>query len=77
MTLVDNGATTEPSTRELVAIAQVAQRLRARFTTVPEAQIEQKVHAEYHRFDGSPIRDFVPIFVERNARAELLALPFA
>jgi hypothetical protein len=66
-------ATIEPSKREEVAIIQVAERLQERFPSVPEDQIEQTVRAEYHRFDGSPIRDFVPIFVERNAREDLLA----
>ena len=63
----------EPSRREEVAIVQVAQRLHERFPSVPEDQIEATVQVHHHRFDGSPIRDFVPIFVERNASQELLA----
>ena len=35
------------------------------------ADVVQKMHA---KFDGRPIRDFVPLFVERNARAELAKL---
>jgi hypothetical protein len=64
----------EPSRREEVAIVQVAQRLRERFPSVPQDQIEATVRVQYHRFDGSRIRDFVPIFVERNAREDLLSL---
>jgi hypothetical protein len=73
MALAGSLATIAPSKREEVAMVQVAQRLHERFPAVPEDQIEQTVQAEYHRFDGSPIRDFVPIFVERNAREDLLA----
>jgi hypothetical protein len=32
------------------------------------------VHEQYARFDGSPIRDFVPLFVERSATRELTKL---
>lgn len=67
-------AAPEVTPREQVAIVQVAQRLHERFPTVPEDQIEATVRVQYHRFDDSRIRDFVPIFVERNARADLIAL---
>jgi hypothetical protein len=36
--------------------------------------ISRVVTAEYTRFEGRPIRDFVRLFVERNARAELSKL---
>lgn len=29
------------------------------------------MYAQYARFEGLPIRDYVPLFVERNAAAEL------
>jgi hypothetical protein len=32
------------------------------------------VNEEYSRFDGRPIRDFIPLFVERNATKELAKL---
>jgi hypothetical protein len=59
------------SPREDLAIVQVAQRLHERFPAVPEARIEATVQQQYHQFDDSRIRDFVPIFVERRAREEL------
>jgi hypothetical protein len=74
MALAVSLATVEPSKREEVAIVQVAQRLHERFPSVPEDQVEATVQVQYHRFDGSRIRDFVPIFVERNAHQDLLAL---
>jgi hypothetical protein len=59
--------------RELQAIEQVAQRLHQKFPQVDVRQIEATVDLQLHRFDDSRIRDFVPIFVERNAREELLS----
>jgi hypothetical protein len=32
------------------------------------------VHSRPARFDGRPIRDYVPLFVERRARLELSTL---
>ena len=62
------------SHREELALLQVAQRLHERFPSVPQELIEETVQVQYHQFDGSRIRDFVPIFVERNAREDLLKL---
>ena len=38
---------------------------------LPDDEITQTIGSAYQRFDTSPIRDFVPIFVERYARREL------
>jgi hypothetical protein len=32
------------------------------------------VNKEYSRFEGRPIRDFIPLFVERNTTQELAQL---
>ncbi|MEH3141186.1 MAG: hypothetical protein PGN37_13595 [Mycobacterium kyogaense] len=52
-------------------IDQVAQRLADAHTSVAPDRVAAVVHEEYARFTGRPIRDFVPLFVERNAKAEL------
>jgi hypothetical protein len=57
--------------REELAIAQVSERLQRRFPTLPPAEIDLTVERHYHQFDQSRIRDFVPIFVERNVREDL------
>jgi hypothetical protein len=62
-----------PTEREVAAIRQVTQRLHERFPQVPATTVEATVALQYHRFDNSRIRDYVPIFVERNAREELMA----
>ena len=52
-------------------IAKLIDRLADRFPTLERAQVEQVV-AETHRLlDGNPIRDYVPVLVERTAKARL------
>lgn len=41
------------------------------YAQVEPTRILSIVSREYARFAGSPIRDFIPLFVERNAKAEL------
>ncbi|WP_165610967.1 three-helix bundle dimerization domain-containing protein [Mycobacteroides chelonae] len=36
--------------------------------------VEAVVRAEHSRFDDSPLRDYVPLLVERRAREELALL---
>ena len=55
-------------------IDEVAGRLLDVYTQVEPAQVSSIVTQEYARFDGSRIRDFIPLFVERNARAQLSKL---
>ena len=55
-------------------IDQLAQRLADAHESVAPDRVAAVVHQEYSRFTGSRIRDFVPLFVERNARAELSRL---
>ena len=59
---------------EQQVIEQLACRLVASFTQVEPAAVSRIVLEEYARFDGRPIRDFIPLFVERNAKAELFRL---
>ncbi|OBB14934.1 hypothetical protein A5662_07005 [Mycobacteriaceae bacterium 1482268.1] len=55
-------------------IDQLAVRLAAKHTQVEPAHVAQVVRSQYARFDGRPIRDFVPLFVERSAAKELSKL---
>jgi hypothetical protein len=57
--------------REAAALRQVTHRLQETFPQLPPDQVGGAVQEQYHRLDGSKIRDFVPIFVERNTRDEL------
>jgi hypothetical protein len=55
-------------------IDQLAGRLGAVYAEVEPEHVSRIVHEEYARFDGRPIRDFIPLFVERTAKAELSKL---
>jgi hypothetical protein len=59
---------------EQTAISEVCERLAQRHPTVPPLTIAKVVYKVHAKFDGRPIRDFVPLFVERDAQSELAKL---
>ena len=56
---------------EQTAIGEVVERLTDKHPTVSPATVADVVHMMHTKFDRRPVRDFVPLFVERNAQAEL------
>ena len=56
---------------EVRAVTEVTRRLTGLFPEVEAAVVEHVVYRSYERFAGSPIRDFVPVLVERLARGAL------
>ena len=56
---------------ETRSVAEVSHRLVASFPDVPPDIITDTVHASHDQFAGSPIRDFVPVLVERIAASTL------
>ena len=56
---------------ELRALDEVLRRLTDRFPEVPAEVVSGIVQAERQRLDGRPIREFMPLLVER-ASAERL-----
>ena len=60
------------SEREL--IDQLAYRLSDVYTEVPADRVVGVVYDKYARFEGRPVREFVPLLVERDAKAELAKL---
>jgi hypothetical protein len=56
---------------EWTAIEQVVRRLRQSYPQVSADTVATVVHHNHARFDGRPVRDFVPLFVERGCRKEL------
>ncbi|TPG35757.1 three-helix bundle dimerization domain-containing protein [Mycolicibacterium hodleri] len=56
---------------ERTVIDQVVDRLARKYPSVPGEKVVDVVNDCYARFDGRPIRDFVPLFVERGARSAL------
>jgi hypothetical protein len=56
---------------ETRAVTNVTQRLVASFPAVAPEVVEHTVHTSHERFANSPIRDFVPVLVERIAKNNL------
>jgi hypothetical protein len=50
---------------------QLCERLTTRYADLPPDQVAGAVHSAHARFEQCPIREFVPLLVERRARAEL------
>jgi hypothetical protein len=59
---------------EWTAIGQVVERLQASYPSLEPDAITTVVHRNHAKFDGSRVRDFVPLFVERGSRRELSLL---
>jgi hypothetical protein len=49
-------------------------RLASRYPTVAASTVSTLVHDIHSRYDDRPVRDFVPLLVERNAKTELSRL---
>jgi hypothetical protein len=59
---------------EWTAIEQVVSRLAQSYPEVSQETVQTVVHTTHAKFDGRPVRDFVPLFVERGAKQELSRL---
>jgi hypothetical protein len=58
---------------ETRAVTEVVQRLAATFPHVAPDVVQDTVHVSYQQFADSPIRDFVPVLVERLAKTTLVS----
>lgn len=59
---------------EVTESQKLEQAIRNLVEAFPGEQLDEiaaMVHAEHHRFDGRPVRDYVPLLVERSVRARL------
>jgi hypothetical protein len=57
--------------QELDGLSAAVRTLGEEFFTVSAAEIATLVAAEHRRYDGRPVRDFVPMLVERAVRERL------
>lgn len=53
-------------TEEIRALDDLADRLLGRFPDAEPEGIKELVARVHHQYDGSPIRDFIPVLVERE-----------
>jgi len=56
---------------EQTLLADIERRLIDEFPGVSPAVVDVLIRREHARFDTSPIRDFVPLLVEKQARQQL------
>jgi len=56
------------------AIGEIVERLEKVFPQVDSDQVRTAVAQSRPEFEGSPIRDYVPLFVERSAKHKLRQL---
>jgi hypothetical protein len=56
---------------EQTIIEHVVARLTTRYPAMSQSTVASVVHDVHARFDGRPLRDFVPLLVERTAKREL------
>lgn len=59
---------------EQTIIEQLVERLAAHFPSVSPETVAHVVQDNHARFDGRPLREYVPLFVERSARRDLAQL---
>ncbi len=59
---------------EPAQIAAVLQRLVAKYSWLTSEQVAAVVQRAHAQFTDSRVREFVPLLVERRARAELTAV---
>ncbi len=56
---------------EQTVIEQLVVSLTDRYPAISQATVASVVLETHARFDGRPLRDFIPLLVERNAKSEL------
>jgi hypothetical protein len=56
---------------EQTVIEQLVVRLTSRYPTSSQSTVATVVRDVHSRFEGRPLRDYIPLLVERNARSEL------
>ncbi len=56
------------------SVMSVVEALEGRVDAVDRDTLIAVVEADFRRYDGARIKDFVPVLVERDVRAQLLRL---
>jgi len=56
---------------EHALLGEVVERLAGRHPTLPPGIVNDVVHDVYAKFDGAPVREFVPLLVEHEAHSAL------
>ncbi|MGW4123031.1 three-helix bundle dimerization domain-containing protein [Nocardia sp. NPDC004711] len=62
-----------PSSDEIRRLEELTDRLAQRFPAISTWTITTIVHEIHQDFDGRPVREFVPLLVERVAARQLVS----
>lgn len=65
---IDQRTERVPDVADAAGLARIADQLRAELRYIPAEEIVIALYAEYGRFAHSPVRDFIPVLVERAVR---------
>jgi hypothetical protein len=68
VTAADSGSSFDPSEHDQQAMERTIEALRQRFPGVAAEDIADQVRAAYQRYQDAPIREYVPVMVEREVR---------
>jgi hypothetical protein len=64
----------EREAAEQRSVEEVVDRLTKKYPDVDRGEIEQIVAEEHQAYAGRPVRDFVPVLVEKSAKKRVKAL---
>ena len=64
----------EREAAEQRSVEEVIDRLTKKYPDVDRGEIEQIVAEEHQAYSGRPVRDFVPVLVEKSAKKRVKAL---
>jgi hypothetical protein len=64
----------EREAAEQRSVEEVVDRLTKKYPDVDRGEIEQIVAEERQAYAGRPVRDFVPVLVEKSAKKRVKAL---
>jgi hypothetical protein len=70
-TVFEHARETDRLHAEQKSLNQITERVTREFPELPAQQIIDAVRGHYAEFEGSRIRDFIPILVERAVRSDL------
>lgn len=56
------------------SVDEVIDRLAGKYPEVDREEIARIVADEHHAFEGRPVRDFVPVLVEKSAKKRVKAI---
>lgn len=69
----DSGSDSQGLDGEAASLDHAVERLSERFPDVPRTHIEELVKEHQEQYNGAPVRDFVPVLVEHDAKKQLRA----